>query len=97
MVNFVVSIVLLNEIGVVGSAIGADAAYLIYVPAHFWICKQLIGLHVRPIALTFARYADARGRDGRRDDRLRHREPDAARLVRGQRQRIADLLRGACC
>jgi len=54
-VNFVVSIVLLNEIGVVGSAIGADAAYLIYVPAHFWICKQLIGLHVRPIAATFAR------------------------------------------
>ena len=42
-VNFVVSIVLLNEIGVVGSAIGADAAYLIYVPAHFWICKQLLG------------------------------------------------------
>ena len=53
MVNFVVSIVLLNEIGVVGSAIGADAAYLIYVPAHFWICKQLIGLQVRPIAVTF--------------------------------------------
>ena len=30
--NFVVSIVLLYEIGVVGSAIGADVAYLIYVP-----------------------------------------------------------------
>ena len=58
-VNFVVSIVLLNEIGVVGSAIGADAAYLIYVPAHFWICKQLIGLQVRPIAATFARTAVA--------------------------------------
>ena len=60
-VNFVVSIVLLNEIGVVGSAIGADAAYLIYVPAHFWICKQLIGLPVRPIAATFARTAIAAG------------------------------------
>jgi O-antigen/teichoic acid export membrane protein len=54
-VNFVVSIVLLYEIGVVGSAIGADAAYLIYVPAHFWICKQLIGLPMRPVAATFAR------------------------------------------
>jgi O-antigen/teichoic acid export membrane protein len=53
--NFAVSIWLLNEIGVVGSAIGADAAYLIYVPAHFWICKQLLGLPMRPIASTFAR------------------------------------------
>jgi O-antigen/teichoic acid export membrane protein len=53
--NFVVSIVLLYEIGVVGSAIGADVAYLIYVPAHFWICKRLIGLPVRPIAVTFLR------------------------------------------
>jgi O-antigen/teichoic acid export membrane protein len=53
--NFVVSIVLLYEIGVVGSAIGADVAYLIYVPAHFWICKRLIGLPVRPVVITFAR------------------------------------------
>jgi O-antigen/teichoic acid export membrane protein len=53
--NFIVSIVLLNEIGVVGSAIGADVAYLIYVPAHFWICKRLIGLPVRPVVVTFAR------------------------------------------
>ena len=56
-VNFVVSIVLLNEIGVVGSAIGASAASLIYVPVHFWICKRLIGLPMRPIARTFARAA----------------------------------------
>jgi O-antigen/teichoic acid export membrane protein len=59
--NFGVSVALLNEIGVVGSAIGADAAYLIYVPAHFWICKQLLGLHMRPIASTFARTFVAAG------------------------------------
>ena len=59
--NFVVSIVLLNEIGVVGSAIGADVAYLIYVPAHFWICKRLIGLPVRPVVITFARTLVASG------------------------------------
>jgi O-antigen/teichoic acid export membrane protein len=53
--NFVVSIVLLYEIGVVGSAIGADVAYLIYVPAHFWICKRMIGLPVRPVVVTLAR------------------------------------------
>jgi O-antigen/teichoic acid export membrane protein len=60
-VNFVVSIVLLYEIGVVGSAIGADAAYLIYVPAHFWICKRMIGLAVRPVLITFARTLVAAG------------------------------------
>ena len=59
--NFGVSIVLLYEIGVVGSAIGADVAYLIYVPAHFWICKQLLGLPLRPIAATFARTLVAAG------------------------------------
>jgi peptidoglycan biosynthesis protein MviN/MurJ (putative lipid II flippase) len=59
--NFAVSIVLLYEIGVVGSAIGADVAYLIYVPAHFWICKRLIGLPVRPVAVTFARTLVAAG------------------------------------
>jgi O-antigen/teichoic acid export membrane protein len=59
--NFVVSIVLLYEIGVVGSAIGADVAYLIYVPAHFWICKRLIGLPVRPVVVTFARTLVAAG------------------------------------
>ena len=46
---------LLYEIGVVGSAIGADVAYLIYVPAHFWICKRMIGLPVRPVVITLAR------------------------------------------
>ncbi|MGH2978050.1 MAG: flippase [Solirubrobacterales bacterium] len=59
--NFAVSIVLLYEIGVVGSAIGADVAYLIYVPAHFWICKRLIGLPVRPIVVTVARTLAAAG------------------------------------
>ena len=59
--NLVVSVVLLNEIGVVGSAIGADVAYLIYVPAHFWICKRLIGLPVRPVVITFARTLVASG------------------------------------
>ena len=62
MANFVVSIVLLYEIGVVGSAIGADVAYLIYVPAHFWICKRMIGLPVRPVVVTLARMLVARAR-----------------------------------
>jgi PST family polysaccharide transporter len=60
-VNFAVSIVLLYEIGVVGSAIGADVAYLIYVPAHFWICKRMIGLPVRPVLVTLARTLVAAG------------------------------------
>jgi O-antigen/teichoic acid export membrane protein len=60
-VNFVVSFVLLKEIGVVGGAIGADAAYLIYVPAHFWICQRMIGLQVRPVLVTLARTLVAAG------------------------------------
>jgi O-antigen/teichoic acid export membrane protein len=59
--NFIVSIVLLYEIGVVGSAIGADVAYLIYVPAHFWILKRLIGLPVRPVVVTLGRVLVAMG------------------------------------
>ena len=59
--NFAVSIVLLNEIGVIGSAIGADVAYLIYVPAHFWICKRMIGLPVRPVVRTLVRVLLAAG------------------------------------
>ena len=59
--NFGVSIVLLYEIGVVGSAIGADISYLIYVPAHFWICKQLLDLPIRPIVTTFVRTFVAAG------------------------------------
>jgi O-antigen/teichoic acid export membrane protein len=59
--NFAVSIVLLYEIGVVGSAIGADVAYLIYVPAHFWICKRMIGLPVRPVVRTLVRVLVAAG------------------------------------
>ena len=43
------------------AARSADVAYLIYVPAHFWICKQMIGLPVRPVVTTFARTLVASG------------------------------------
>ena len=91
--NFVVSIVLLNEIGVVGSAIGADVAYLIYVPAHFWICKRLIGLPVRPVVITFARTLVASGAMALAMLAFGYNELSAAGLVRGRRRRGRRLLR----
>jgi hypothetical protein len=34
---------------------------MIYVPAHFWICKRMIGLPVRPVVVTFGRTLVAAG------------------------------------
>ena len=54
-VNVAIDIVLIPEIGIVGAAIGTDVAYAIYVPAHLWICRRLVGLPLRPLATTFLR------------------------------------------
>src|SRR5262249_2620550 len=53
--NVVIDVTLLPRIGVVAAAIGTTAAYCIYVPAHFVICKRKLGVHVRPLALTLGR------------------------------------------
>lgn len=50
---------LIPRLGVAGAAVGADVGYLLYVPAHLWICRHMIGLPLRPIAATFARSAVA--------------------------------------
>jgi len=50
-----IDVVLLPRIGVVAAAIGAAAAYWIYVPAHFVICWRVLNLDLRPLGLTFLR------------------------------------------
>ena len=92
-----VSIVLLYEIGVVGSAIGADVAYLIYVPAHFWICKRLIGLPVRPVAVTFARMLVATGAMALAMLAFGYHELSLLDWFAGGVAGGVDLLRRACC
>ncbi len=54
LVNLAIDLALLSKIGIVAGAIGTDVAYVLYVGAHLWICKRLIGTQLRPLARTFA-------------------------------------------
>ena len=60
-VNIVVDVTLLPWIGVVGGAVGAGVADLIYVPLHLWICKRELRFPVAPLALTLLRALLAAG------------------------------------
>jgi O-antigen/teichoic acid export membrane protein len=58
-VNLVLDLVLVPRIGIVGGAIGTGAAYLLFVPGHFWLCRRVMPIPLRPLAITFARTAVA--------------------------------------
>jgi O-antigen/teichoic acid export membrane protein len=49
LLNVVLDLVLLSEIGVVGAAIGTDVAFAFYVLGHLWICRQVAGLRTAPL------------------------------------------------
>jgi len=53
--NGAIDAVLIPTIGIVGGAIGTDVAYALYVPAHFWICRRMLDLPLRPVLLTTLR------------------------------------------
>jgi O-antigen/teichoic acid export membrane protein len=46
---------LIQDIGLLGSAISSDVAYGFYVAGHLWICKRLLDLPLRPVARDLAR------------------------------------------
>jgi O-antigen/teichoic acid export membrane protein len=46
---------LIQDIGILGSAISSDVAYGFYVGGHLWICKRLLDLPLRPVARDLAR------------------------------------------
>jgi O-antigen/teichoic acid export membrane protein len=46
---------LIQDIGLLGSAISSDVAYGFYVGGHLWICKRLLDLPMRPVARDLAR------------------------------------------
>lgn len=48
-------LVLIPTVGVVGGAIATDCAYLLYVPAHLWICARVLGVALRPTVATLVR------------------------------------------
>ena len=54
-VNAAIDVALIPEIGIIAGAIGTNVAYGIYVPAHLWICKRMIGLPLRPFLVSTAR------------------------------------------
>ena len=46
---------LIQDIGLIGSAISSDISYAFYVGGHLWICKRLLDLPLRPVARDLAR------------------------------------------
>ena len=42
-VNAAIDLILIPDIGVLGRAVGTDAAFTLYVVAHLWICRRLLG------------------------------------------------------
>lgn len=52
---------LIQDIGLIGSAISSDIAYAFYVGGHLWICKRLVDLPLRPVARDLARALLAAG------------------------------------
>jgi O-antigen/teichoic acid export membrane protein len=47
--------VLITQIGLLGGAISTDIAYGFYTLAHFWLCKKLLDMPLRPIARDLLR------------------------------------------
>src|SRR3954468_7271076 len=52
---------LIQDIGLLGSAISSDLAYAFYVGGHLWIGKKLLDLRLRPVARDLARSLLAAG------------------------------------
>jgi peptidoglycan biosynthesis protein MviN/MurJ (putative lipid II flippase) len=50
-------VALVPPLELTGAALATDVAYAFYVGAHFWLCRKLIALPMRPIALDLARCA----------------------------------------
>jgi O-antigen/teichoic acid export membrane protein len=53
--NLLIDVILIPRIGIVAGAIGSDVGYAIYVPAHLWICRDRLGIKLRPLAGVLAR------------------------------------------
>jgi O-antigen/teichoic acid export membrane protein len=59
--NAAIDLILLSRIGVVGGAIGTDVAFALFVAGHFWICRKVMGLPLRPLVVTGLRCLVAAG------------------------------------
>jgi O-antigen/teichoic acid export membrane protein len=57
LINIGLDLLLVPRLGVIGGAIGTDVAYLLYAPAHLYICRRVLRIDLRPALLTFLRTA----------------------------------------
>jgi O-antigen/teichoic acid export membrane protein len=55
LVNLVIDLILIPEIGIVGAAIGTNVAFTIYVGGHLWVCRRMIDLPLGPLGLSVLR------------------------------------------
>jgi PST family polysaccharide transporter len=55
LINAAIDVALIPQIGIEAGAIGTSVAYLVYVPGHVWLARQVVDLPLRPLAETFAR------------------------------------------
>lgn len=55
LLNVVLDIVLIPELGIYGAVIGSAVAYTGYVGYNLWLCHRVLGLPVRPLVSTGAR------------------------------------------
>jgi len=53
--NVAIDLALIPQIGILAGAVGTDISFLLYVGAHFWICRRLLGISLRPLAVPAAR------------------------------------------
>jgi len=53
--NVVLDLILIPEIGIVAGAISTDISFFIYVAVHLWLCRDILGVRLEPIALSFGR------------------------------------------
>ncbi len=60
-INVALDLILVPRIGVIGGAVGTDAAYALYAPAHLFICQRALELDLRPALWTFVRTSLAGG------------------------------------
>ena len=54
-VQLVLAVTLIPTHGAVGGAVATSVAYVIYVPGHLLICRDVLSMSLRPLATTVVR------------------------------------------
>lgn len=55
LLHIILTVFLVESIGIIGAAVSTSATYGLYVGGHIWICRWLVGLPLRPLIATVAR------------------------------------------